>query len=230
MQLGKRDPNKPLTLNWFRRFIKRWPELCVCTPRSLEVSRAKSTSAQVISSYFDGLQKVIKKYNLEDKSHLIFNVDEKGITLIHTPPQVVAGAEFLPNYVTSGKSVTTTILRCGIAIGTTIPPYYALAGKRLLLELLKDAAPGTDASMSDSGWSNTDIFRRFLMEHFIKYIPHREPGQLLLLILDGHKSHIAIDIIEWAKQNNIVIFVLPAHISHVLQPLDVACFGPFQKM
>jgi hypothetical protein len=70
-----RDPNKPLTLNWFRRFIKRWPELCVCTPRSLEVSRAKSTSAQVISSYFDGLQKVIKKYNLEDKSHPIFNVD-----------------------------------------------------------------------------------------------------------------------------------------------------------
>jgi hypothetical protein len=78
---------------------------------------------------------------------------------------------FLPNYVTSGKSVTTTILRCGIAIGTTIPPYYTLAGKRLLLELLKDAAPGTDASMSDSRWSNTDIFRRFLMEHFIKYIP-----------------------------------------------------------
>ena len=49
------------------------------------MSRAKSTSAQVISSYYDGLQKVIKKYNLEDKSHLIFNVDEKGITLIHTP-------------------------------------------------------------------------------------------------------------------------------------------------
>ena len=99
-----------------------------------------------------------------------------------------------------------------------------------MLELLKDAAPGTDASMYDSGWSNTDIFRRFLMEHFIKYIPHREPGQLLLLILYGHKSHIAVDIIKWAKQDNIVIFVLPAHISHVLQPLDVACFGPFQKM
>jgi len=230
VQLGKRDPNKPLTLNWFRRFIKRWPELRVCKPRSLEVSRAKSTSAQVISSYFDGLQKVIKKYNLEDKPHLIFNVYEKGITLNHTPPQVVAGAEFHPNYVTSGKSVATTIPGCGSAIGTTIPPYYVFAGKRLLPELLKDAAPGTDASMSDSGWSNTDIFRKFIIEHFIKYILHREPGQHVLLILDGHKSHIAVDIIEWAKQNNIVIFVLPAHTSHVLQPLDVACFGPFQKM
>jgi L-ascorbate metabolism protein UlaG (beta-lactamase superfamily) len=91
--------------------------------------------------------------------------------------------------------------------------------EQILLELLKDAAPGTDASMSDSGWSNTDIFRRFLMEHFIKYIPHREPGQLLL-ILDGHKSHIAIDIIEWAKQNNIVIFVLPAHLKQNLYKLQ----------
>ena len=27
-----------------------------------------------------------------------------------------------------------------------------------------------------------------------------------------------------------VIFVLHAHTSHVLQPLDVACFGPFQRM
>ena len=28
----------------------------------------------------------------------------------------------------------------------------------------------------------------------------------------------------------LVIFVLHAHTSHVLQPLDVACFGPFQRM
>jgi hypothetical protein len=84
-----------------------------------------------------------------------------------------------------------THVALAISIGTTIPPYYVFAGKRLLPELLKDAAPGTDASMSDSGWSNTGIFRKFLMEHFIKYIPHREPGQHLLLIIDGHKSHIS---------------------------------------
>jgi hypothetical protein len=40
---------------------------------------------------------------------------------------------------------------------------------------------------------------------------------------------VAVDIVEWAKKN-IIIFVLPAHTSHLLQPLDVACFGPFQRM
>jgi hypothetical protein len=35
---------------------------------------------------------------------------------------------------------------------------------------------------------------------------------------------------DWAKEQKIILFVLPAHTSHILQPLDVACFGPFQKI
>jgi hypothetical protein len=105
------------------------------------------------------MQKVIKKYNLEDKSHLIFNVDEKGITLIHTPPQVVAGAEFLPNYVTSGKSVTTTILRCGIAIGTTIPPILCFGRQTPFARTITYYATCIF----------TDEFMTFRIVHFLKW-------------------------------------------------------------
>jgi hypothetical protein len=84
--------------------------------------------------------------------------------------------------------------------------------------------------MSDSGWSNSSVFRDYLKDHFIKFIPRREPHQHLLLISDDHKSHISVDIIDWAKEQKIILFVLPAHTSHILQPLDVACFGPFQKI
>jgi hypothetical protein len=45
-----------------------------------------------------------------DKPHLIFNVDEKRVTQNYSPPNFVAGADFLPNSVISGKSQTTTIL------------------------------------------------------------------------------------------------------------------------
>ena len=37
-------------------------------------------------------------------------------------------------------------------------------------------------------------------------------------------------LIDWAKENNVVLFVLPAHTSHALQPLDLGCFGPFQRI
>jgi hypothetical protein len=49
------------------------------------------------------------------------------------------------------------------------------------------------------------------------------------LPLDGHSTHISVGLLEWAKSMNIVIFILPAHTSHLLQPLDVACFGPVQQ-
>ena len=95
---------------------------------------------------------------------------------------------------------------------------------------MKNASPGANCAMSETGWSNSEIFRKYLKEHFLKCIPRREPDEHLLLLLDGHKSHISIDLVEWAKTQNIILFALPAHTSHVLQPMDVACYGPFQKM
>ena len=45
--------------------------------------------------------------------------------------------------------------------------------------------------------------------------------------MDGHSTHMSVGLLEWAKSMNIVMHV---HTSHILQPLDVACFGPFQGM
>ena len=47
---------------------------------------------------------------------------------------------------------------------------------------------------------------------------------------DGHKSHVSLGVIDWAKAHNIILFVLPAHTSHLLQPLDVGCFGPLSRI
>ena len=70
-----------------------------------------------MSSYFEELERVIKKYNLQDKPHLIFNVDEKGITQNHSPPHIVSDIDYHPQSVTSGKSQTTTILDVVVQVG-----------------------------------------------------------------------------------------------------------------
>ena len=69
------------------------------------------------------------------------------------------------------------------------------------------------------------------MDHFIHVL--REKGLLTftnrhLLILDGHKAHLTLDVITKAKRNQIDMLTIPSHISHGLQPLDVACFKPFK--
>ena len=42
-------------------------------------------------------------------------------------------------------------------------------------------------------------------------------------ILDDHASHISVDVIE-TRISGVHMLCLPAHTSHILQPLDVGVF------
>ena len=94
--------------------------------------------------------------------------------------------------------------------------------------LLEGASAGVSGTMSKSGWSNTKIFSQYMQEHLIKYLPARSENSYALVLYDGHKSHVSLPLIEWAKENYIILFVLSPHCSHSLQPLDVSCYGPFE--
>ena len=50
------------------------------------------------------------------------------------------------------------------------------------------------------------------------------PPRPVLLILDGHASHVSIEVIELARCNQIHMLCLPSHTTHILQPLDVGVF------
>ena len=46
----------------------------------------------------------------------------------------------------------------------------------------------------------------------------------VLLLVDDHKSHINLDVIDLCRQNGIILFCLPSHTTHTLQPLHVSVF------
>ena len=54
-------------------------------------------------------------------------------------------------------------------------------------------------------------------------------GGFRLLIIDGHESHCSVDFQDLCKEKNIVLLCMPPHSSHLLQPLDVACFSPLKR-
>ena len=56
----------------------------------------------------------------------------------------------------------------------------------------------------------------------------RNEDQKLLILYDAHWSHVCSPVIEWARENNITLFILPPHCSHFLQPLDIGCFSPLK--
>ena len=228
--LKKREQEHPLTLKWFYNFLQRWPELKVRRPNTVTELRAKATSEESIGNYFNELKTILDKYEFESRPEAIYNVDEKGIQQHFKPPSVVADADCFPSIITSERSSTTTLLGCGNALGHAIPPYFIFAGARMRQELLAGCTIGADGTVSKSGWSNGEIFQTYLREHFLKYAGARTKDKPLLLLYDGHRSHISPSIIDWAIENNVILYVLPPHTSHVLQPMDVGCFGPFSRM
>ena len=98
----------------------------------------------------------------------------------------------------------------------------------MMLELMKGQTPGAAGTVTASGWSNVEVFREYLQDHFMKYVQGRDSSEPILILYDGHRSHFSLDLIEWAKTNNMILFVLPSHCSHILQPMDVGFFGPLQ--
>ena len=46
----------------------------------------------------------------------------------------------------------------------------------------------------------------------------------MLLIFDGHSSHIGLELIQLAQEHDVHLLCFPSHTSHLLQPLDVGVF------
>ena len=56
----------------------------------------------------------------------------------------------------------------------------------------------------------------------------KNPDEKHLLIVDGHNSHFSMDFPHFCSSNQIELFCLPPHTTHILQPLDVGLFAPLQ--
>ena len=229
--LERRQTSKPLSNNWLYGFLQRWKDrLSSLNPRSLETTRAKAATPEVVNKYYKELDSTLEKYGLKDKPQCIYNLDETGLQPDHRPPNVIAPSGSNTQSITSPRSTTVTLVGCANAAGNSLPPFFIFKGKRYMPELLTGATIGVKATMSDSGWINGAIFKEYLTDHFLPFVRpgNASSSQHILLMYDGHKSHISPDVIQWAKSNKIILFVLPPHTSHLLQPLDVAIYAPFK--
>ena len=59
--------------------------------------------------------------------------------------------------------------------------------------------------------------------------PYRAGTEYRLLILDGHSSHFNWEFFDYCLNAKILPLCLPAHSTHILQPLDVGLFSPLQR-
>ena len=65
--------------------------------------------------------------------------------------------------------------------------------------------PGTLFACSDNGWINHQLYLQWF-EFFVASIP---PACPVLLIEDGHASHISLEVISWLKKMIFICCVFP---------------------
>ena len=70
--------------------------------------------------------------------------------------------------------------------------------------------------------------KQLFLEYIQFLITVLPPLRPVLIIQDGHASHISIDVIELARANDIHLLCLPAHTMHTLQPLNLGVFKSFK--
>lgn len=94
-------------------------------------------------------------------------------------------------------------------------------------ELMNGAPTGYTDDCHPSDWIQTHLFTKWF-QHFIKFTKPSKDAPLILA-LDGYYTHTRnIDLINLARDNNVIIVCLPPHCTHKMQPMDVAFMKPLK--
>ena len=216
-----------VSMGWWNSFRTRHPKLTLRHAEPLSYARAIANDPKVINKYFDLLEQTIHENGLTNRPSQIFNCDETGLPLTQQPPKVVAHVgQKHPYTVTSGDKAQITVLACGNAAGSSIPPMVIFDRKSLKPEMTIGEVPSTFYGLSESGWIDTELFEEWFKNHFLLHAP---PVRPILLLLDGHTSHFQPELLRIAKSEGVLLFCLPPHTTHLLQPLDNGCFGSLKR-
>ena len=162
-----------------------------------------------------------------DSPRQIWNCNESGCPDVPKERDVV-GETGIPasQVVSKEQGENTTVLIFANAMGQVVPPIVIHKGSKVMDTWTLDAPVGVMVRASQKGWINRNIF----LEYATRLVRWLKSWKLFdrphILLLDAHKSHVYnIRFIKLMIEFNIHVLAIPAHTSHLTQPLDDAPFA-----
>ena len=103
---------------------------------------------------------------------------------------------------------------------------HVFPGERFKYNPLHESVPNTFLGRTKNGWMDTELFYMWLANHFVVHIP---PARPVILLVDGHSTHIDIQITKFCQgnQNNTVLFA-SSHQSPSYNPLMLRSSVPLK--
>jgi hypothetical protein len=218
-----------LGINWVSRFLSRHPDIHTKVGAKIESLRIQNTSPAALEEWFRLFRSVQQQYQVKEAN--IWNMDETGIALGVCSNQTVIGSSSTRrSYIKRPENREwVSIIESISAGGQRTKSLVIFKGKTIQNTWFSDKdIPDWLYTTSENGWTSNAIGLRWLRDIFL---PETRPegNEARILLVDGHGSHATIEFMWECRQNNVHLVYLPPHSSHVLQPLDLACFGPFKS-
>jgi len=126
-----------------------------------------------------------------------------------------------------GRQEWVTAVECICGDGSALLPLVIFQADSISNSWISsDTAANWHWAASQKGWTTNIHGLEWLQWVFELATREKASGRQRLLICDGHDSHIAGSFIAHCMEYRITLLVIPPHSSHLLQPADVAVFGP----
>lgn len=230
---------------WIKSFSQR-NNLSYKRIQQVESCRLNAVTKHHVAEHIARLNAAFKRYGITSARQVV-NMDQSGTSF-----QKMVGRSLRKGFVNSahkskniclqktlsakGKLDRVTIMPVVGADGTAYRPCVIFPGKQPhyrvvngVHETIHDSLMPCHLYYNETSAANSEIIfdwgKKFVEE--TKEI--RKNGNHMVLILDGYGGHIQFNFLKYLKDNNIVVIALPAHTSHVLQPLDLTVFGPYKS-
>ena len=232
---GRKTPfrnNKPGE-KWYQWFLKRrYKTLALREAEGLSKARGIITKESILK-WFRELKIYLEQCNasniLEDSSR-IFNDDDTSFVMCPKSGKVLApkGYKNVYEIKKGSEKKTITVLLVFSADGKTLTPMVVFPFIRPNKAIIDSVPSGWFIGRSESGWMRSETFFEYIANGLNKWVTDNKIKRPILLLVDGHKSHLSIELSQFCDDNEIILYALPPNTTHIMQPADVSVFKPLK--
>lgn len=213
---------------WLTLFLQRHPNVTQRNTEIISKGRA-SVTEEGIRTWFREMENYLISENAADIllcPERIFNADETGLQTCPKSGKLLGPKNYKNFYeIASGpEKECITVLCTFSAAGACVPPMVVYPYKRIPRDIASSMPESWGIGRSDSGWMVSATFYEFVANIFYPWLEENRIQLPVLFLLDGHKSHISMDLFNFCTEKKIILYCLLPNATHILQPCDVAVF------